>query len=47
MCIVKEKEPVARVFSSAGNSFYIDSVGKRMPLPEKLECACSRIYRVS
>jgi cell division protein FtsQ len=34
--IVKEKEPIARVFTGANNSFYIDSLGRRMPLPEKL-----------
>ena len=33
---VKEKEPVARVFTSAGSSFYIDSVGSKMPLSDKL-----------
>lgn len=31
-----EKEPVARIFTPGGNSFYIDSAGKRMPLSEKL-----------
>ncbi len=30
--IVSEREPIARVFTSAGASFYIDSSGKRMPL---------------
>lgn len=33
---VTEKEPVARIFTSAGNSFYIDSAGGRMPLSDKL-----------
>ena len=33
---VSEKEPVARVFTIAGNSFYIDSAGKKMPLSDKL-----------
>ncbi len=33
---VKEREPVARIFSKAGNSFYIDNNGVRMPLSEKL-----------
>lgn len=33
---VTEKEPVARVFTTAGNSFYIDSVGNRIPLSDKL-----------
>ncbi|RYY99486.1 MAG: hypothetical protein EOO11_04790 [Chitinophagaceae bacterium] len=32
---VTEREPVARVFTSTGNSFYIDSSGQRMPLLEK------------
>src|SRR5687767_3243232 len=29
---VEEREPVARVFTIAGNSFYIDSSGMRLPL---------------
>ena len=33
---VTEKEPVARIFTIAGNSFYIDSLGNKMPLSEKL-----------
>jgi cell division protein FtsQ len=33
---VKEKEPIARIFTMAGNSFYIDSVGRKMPLSEKM-----------
>ena len=33
---VTEKEPVARIFTVAGNSFYIDSLGKKMPLSDKL-----------
>jgi len=32
---VTEREPVARLFTEAGNSFYIDSSMKRMPLSEK------------
>lgn len=32
---VKEREPIARVFTTAGNSFYIDSSARRMPLSEK------------
>ncbi|GAA4337469.1 hypothetical protein [Flaviaesturariibacter amylovorans] len=32
---VTEREPVARVFTTAGTSFYIDSSGQRMPLLEK------------
>jgi cell division protein FtsQ len=30
------KEPVARVFTVTGNSFYLDNEGKRMPLSDKL-----------
>lgn len=33
---VTEKEPVARVFTTAGQSFYIDSAGRNMPLSDKL-----------
>jgi cell division protein FtsQ len=33
---VSEKEPVARVFTTAGNSFYIDSLGRNMPLSDKM-----------
>jgi cell division protein FtsQ len=33
---VKEKEPVARIFTVAGNSFYIDSLGRKIPLSDKL-----------
>jgi cell division protein FtsQ len=33
---IEEREPVARVFTTAGNSFYIDSGGFKMPLLEKL-----------
>jgi cell division protein FtsQ len=33
---VTEKEPVARVFTTAGTSFYIDSLGREMPLSDKL-----------
>jgi cell division protein FtsQ len=29
---VTEREPVARVFTSAGNTFYMDSFGQRLPL---------------
>lgn len=32
---VKGKEPVARLFTSEGNSFYIDNRGERMPLSDK------------
>lgn len=31
---ISEREPVARVFTTAGNSFYIDSAGHAMPLLE-------------
>lgn len=33
---ITEKEPIARLFSTDGNSFYIDKAGERMPLSEKL-----------
>jgi len=33
---VSEREPIARIFTSAGNSFYIDSSMKQMPLSDKL-----------
>lgn len=33
---VSEREPVARIFTSAGNTFYIDSSGFRMPLSDKM-----------
>ncbi len=33
---VEEREPVARVFSTNGNSFYIDSSGHKMSLVEKM-----------
>lgn len=34
--IVTEREPVARVFTTAGNSWYIDSYIKRMSLSDKM-----------
>jgi cell division protein FtsQ len=34
--IVEEKTPVARIFTSAGSSFYIDSACRKLPLSEKL-----------
>lgn len=34
--IVEEKEPVARVFTVSGSSFYVDSACQRLPLSEKL-----------
>ncbi len=33
---VTEKQPVGRIFTKAGNSFYIDAAGKKMPLSAKL-----------
>lgn len=33
--IVEQRAPIARIFSSSGGSFYIDSSGKRMPLSDK------------
>lgn len=33
---VEEKQPAARVFTTTGSSFYIDSAGKRLPLSDKL-----------
>ena len=33
---VEEREPVARVFTMQGNSFYMDSSGAKMPLLEKM-----------
>lgn len=33
---VTEKEPVARIFTTEGNSFYIDDAGRKMPLSDKL-----------
>ncbi len=33
---VTESEPVARIFTISGNSFYIDSTGRKMPLSDKL-----------
>lgn len=33
---VEEKVPVARIFTSSGSSFYIDSACNRLPLSEKL-----------
>src|SRR5687767_9752874 len=33
--IVEQRIPIARMFSSSGGSFYIDSSGQRMPLSEK------------
>ncbi|MDF2187642.1 hypothetical protein [Paraflavitalea sp. CAU 1676] len=33
---ITEREPVARIFTSTGNSFYIDSSCERLPLSEKV-----------
>lgn len=33
---VDEREPVARIFTVAGNSFYIDSACERLPLTDKI-----------
>ena len=33
---ILEKEPVARIFTTAGKSFYIDSSAKQMPLSDKM-----------
>jgi cell division protein FtsQ len=35
-CTVDERWPVARVFTVSGNSFYIDSSGKRLPLNSRM-----------
>lgn len=33
--LITEREPIARVFTVTGNSYYIDSSGKQLPLLEK------------
>lgn len=33
---VDEREPIARIFTSSGESFYIDSTGHRLPLSSKM-----------
>lgn len=33
---IKEREPVARLFTISGSSFYIDSAAKKLPLSDKL-----------
>ncbi|MEQ1677980.1 MAG: hypothetical protein ABL876_14830, partial [Chitinophagaceae bacterium] len=33
---VEVKDPVARIFTTTGNSFYIDSLGRKIPLSDKL-----------
>jgi len=32
---IVEEEPVARIFTTGGNSFYIDRTGKKLPLSDK------------
>jgi cell division protein FtsQ len=34
--MVEEREPVARIFTIGGNSYYIDSAGSRLPLSDKV-----------
>jgi cell division protein FtsQ len=34
---VFEREPAARIFTSDGNSFYIDSTGVQLPLQDKVQ----------
>ena len=34
--LIEERQPVARVFTMEGNSFYLDSAAMRLPLSEKL-----------
>lgn len=34
---IKEREPIARVFNTSGESFYFDSTGHRLPLSNKME----------
>lgn len=33
---IVEREPVARIFTAGGSSWYIDSTGKRLPLSDKI-----------
>ena len=33
---VYEREPIARIFTTAGNSFYIDSTERKLPLSDKM-----------
>lgn len=33
---VKEREPVARIFTRRGSSFYIDSSGRKLPLSDRM-----------
>ena len=32
---IAQREPIARIFTLGGNSFYIDSSGTELPLSEK------------
>lgn len=34
--MVEEREPIARIFTMGGNSYYIDSSGARLPLSDKI-----------
>jgi cell division protein FtsQ len=34
--IVTEREPIARIFTTSGNSFYLDNEAKRLPVSDKL-----------
>ena len=44
---VDESEPIARIFTAMGKSFYIDSTGKRLPLSDKISAKLPGVYRVS
>lgn len=33
---IEERQPVARIFTMSGNSFYLDSAGLRLPLSDKI-----------
>ncbi len=45
--IVDEKEPVARIFTVDGRSFYIDSACRRLPLSEKLSAKSADVHQLS
>lgn len=34
--LVTEKDPMVRIFTTSGNSFYLDSAGRKMPLLDKV-----------
>jgi cell division protein FtsQ len=34
--VIDEREPIARIFTVAGNSYYIDSSLERLPLSDKM-----------